>query len=63
MKHPLTSKQATAGIHVLLERLVASQGLLVQIANDPENVRNGNAAAKLFHENAEIIEIVKGRLK
>jgi hypothetical protein len=63
MKHPLTSKQATAGVLVLLERLIASQGLLVQIANDPENVRNGNAAAALFRENAEIIEIVKGRLK
>jgi hypothetical protein len=63
VKHPLTSKQATAGIHVLLERLVASQGLLVQIVNDPENVRNGNAAAAMFRENAEIIEIVKGRLK
>jgi hypothetical protein len=63
MKHPLTSKQATAGILVLLERLDASQGLLAQIVNDPENRRNGAAAAAMFRENAEMIEIVKGRLK
>lgn len=63
MKHPLTAKQATAGINVLLERLRESQKLLAHIANDPGYPKNGDLAAAMFKANAEIIEIVKGRLK
>jgi hypothetical protein len=62
MRHPLTSKQAVSGIHVLLECLAVTQTLLAQIVNDPENPRNGHAAAAMLRENAEIMDIVKGRL-
>lgn len=63
MKYSLTAKQAVSGIRVLLDRLDANQTLLAQIVNDPENSRNGKAAAIMFRSNADILELVKGRLK